>query len=94
MLALRGVTYEYKNPKATNELPGKRIGMIAQEVEQVFPDWVEIGGHGYKTLTYRGFEALTVEALRNLREEKDAEIQALREHLAKLEALVERLAGK
>ena len=52
--------------------------MIAQEVEEVFPDWVSEGGHGYKTVTFRGFEALTVEALRDLREEKDRQSTELR----------------
>ena len=32
--------------------------MIAQEVEQVFPDWVETGKDGMKRLSIRGFEAL------------------------------------
>lgn len=79
LLQLRGVTFEYKDPKAINELPGARIGMIAQEVEQVFPDWVSEGGHGYKTVTFRGFEALTVEALRELREDHDRKLAELRE---------------
>lgn len=78
LLCLRGVTFEYIDPKAVNELPGQRIGMIAQEVERVFPDWVGERKDGYKTVTYRGFEALTVEALRDLRDEKDAQIEALR----------------
>ena len=69
--------------------------MVAQEVEHVFPDWVGVNGRGHKTVTYRGFEALTVEALRELRQEKDAEIAALRsemeERIAALEKkLVER----
>ena len=76
LLALRGVSFEYKEPEKIHELSGERIGMIAQEVEQVFPDWVESGPEGYKRLTYRGFEALTVEALRELRDEKDAQLQA------------------
>lgn len=74
LLRLRGVTYEYKDPDAINELHGTRIGMIAQEVEEVFPDWVGTSGLGYKMLTFRGFEVLTVEALRELREEKDLQI--------------------
>ncbi len=74
LLSLRGVTFEYKDPDAINELSGTRIGMIAQEVEEVFPDWVTEGGHGYKTLTFRGFEALAVEALRELRAEKDRDL--------------------
>jgi hypothetical protein len=39
---------------------------------------VSVGGHGYKTLTFRGFEALAVDALRELRAEKDAQIESLR----------------
>jgi hypothetical protein len=76
LLTLRGVSFEYKEPEKIHELSGERIGMIAQEVEQVFPDWVESGPAGYKRLTYRGFEALTVEALRVLRDEKDTQLQA------------------
>ena len=40
--------------------------MIAQEVEKVFPQWVGGDEHGYKTLGFSGFEALTVESLREL----------------------------
>ena len=84
LLALRGVTFEYKDPDAINELHGTRIGMIAQEVEEVFPDWVSNAGHGYKTVTFRGFEALTVEALRELRDDKDAQIASLEDEIAEL----------
>lgn len=87
LLRLRGVTFEYKDPVATNELPGMQTGMIAQEVEQVFPEWVDSGAGGYKNVTFRGFEALTVEALRELREEKDSGIWALE---ARVLALIER----
>src|SRR5262245_20365628 len=64
LLKLRGVTYEYANPSAVGELPGVHLGMVAQEVEQVFPSWVDTGADGYKRLTFRGFEAITVEAVR------------------------------
>ena len=104
LLALRGVTDEYKDPDAINELHGTRIGMIVQEVEEVFPNWVSKAGHGYKTLTFRGFEALTVEALRELRDEKDTEIASLRaekdaqiadltNRLDRMEAMVSGLTG-
>src|SRR5207244_1770354 len=33
LLRLRGVTFEYKDPAAVNELPGIQTGMVAQEVE-------------------------------------------------------------
>ncbi|UCE59463.1 MAG: tail fiber domain-containing protein [Phycisphaerales bacterium] len=89
--ALRGVTFEYKEPETINELSGEQAGMIAQEVEQVFPQWVDVGSDGYQRLTFRGFEAHTVEALRELREEKDAEIAALQDRIAKLESIIAKL---
>jgi hypothetical protein len=58
----------------------------------VFPDWVSTGTDGYKRVTYRGFEALTVESLRELRaenerqmKEKDAAITQLQRQNAELE---------
>lgn len=77
LMRLEGVTFEYKNPGAIHELPGTQIGMIAQEVEKVFPDWVDTAPNGMKRLSIHGFEALTVEALRDLRKEKDQHIAAL-----------------
>ena len=71
LLALRGTTFEYRaevTPKSMY-LPGRQIGFIAQEVEAVFP---AVGGRdsdGFKTVGPQGFEALTVEALRDLRNE-------------------------
>ncbi len=98
LMKLRGVSFEYIDPKAINELEGERIGVIAQEVEKVFPDWVHQRDDGYKAVTFRGFEALTVEALCELRSEKDEQIQTLeaendqlRERLETLEANVQRL---
>ncbi len=77
LLELRAVTFEYKDPQSIHELPGVQIGMIAEEVEKVFPDWVDTAPNGMKRLSIHGFEALTVEALRELRAEKDAEIAML-----------------
>jgi hypothetical protein len=91
LLRLRGVTFEYKDPQKIHELPGVQMGMIAQEVEQVFPQWVDTTPEGTKTVTYRGFEALTVEALRELRQQKDAEIAELKRTIADLTAKTDRL---
>ena len=48
--------------------------MIAQEVEEVFPEWVKTDSEGYETLSIGGFEALAVEAMRELND-KIASIQ-------------------
>jgi hypothetical protein len=86
LLELRPVTFEYKDPQSIHEAPGVQIGMIAQEVEKVFPDWVDTAHNGMKRLSIHGFEALTVQALRELRAEKDAKI-------AELEAANDRMRG-
>ncbi|MCP3918218.1 MAG: tail fiber domain-containing protein [bacterium] len=89
LLALRGVTFEYRDPAGIRELAGKRVGFIAQEVEEVLPDWVEEAA-GYKRLTVRGFEALAVEALRELADENAAarrQNAALKNRVADLEGL-------
>lgn len=81
ILSMRGVTFEYIDPKAMNELEGERIGFVAQEIEQIIPDWVSNGPDGYKRVTIRGFEALAVEAIREL-EARNAELEAQNAELA------------
>ncbi len=91
LLSLRGVSYEYADHAAAGQLPGRHLGMLAQEVESVFPEWIDTRDDGLKTLTFRGFEALTVEALRDLRAEKDGQIAALAAENADLRARLDRL---
>jgi Chaperone of endosialidase len=89
LLNLQGVSFEWKDPARQGNLTGTQIGMIAQDVEQVFPEWVDTSSDGYKILTFRGFEALTVEALRELKAENDqlkATCRSLEARLAALEA--------
>jgi Chaperone of endosialidase len=88
---LRGVLYEWKEPEKQGNLTGPQIGLIAQEVEPVFPDWVSVDSEGYKALTIRGFEALTIEAIKELKAENEALKQrcaALESQLAKLIAAI------
>jgi len=77
LMALHGVTYQWKNPETQGNMTGTYTGMIAQDVEKVFPEWVSEGSDGFKTVTVTGFEGIVVEALRELRAEKDAEIADL-----------------
>ncbi len=91
LLQLRGVTFEYANPDGGLHPSGRHTGFIAQEVQQVFPDWIGQTPDGYLTVGAKGFEALTVEALRELRAEKDAEIDSLHAQLDELGARLNRL---
>jgi hypothetical protein len=77
LLQLRGVTYEWKNPEQQGNLTGTQIGMVAQEVEKVFPEWVGSEADGTKYISIRGFEALTVEALRELNSKIESLLQRM-----------------
>lgn len=83
LISLRGVVFEWKEPEKQGNLTGKQIGLIAQEVEKVFPEWVGVSAEGYKDLTVRGFEALTVEALKDLKNEIDSLKAAVKQHKQK-----------
>jgi hypothetical protein len=98
VLGLHGVTFEWLDPASAGGRRGIETGLIADEVERVFPQWVGRDPKGFKTLTVAGFEALTAEALRELRQEKDsqmshqqARIEALQTDNAELRAHNEKL---
>jgi hypothetical protein len=91
MLKLRGVTFTYKPTKGLPQ--GERMGFIAQETEKVMPSWVQDMGDGYKGIGIDGFEALTVEATRELKATVDAqnkEIEQLRREVAELKKMLAR----
>lgn len=87
LLDLKGVWFEWIDSSTHGGATGPRMGMIAQDVEKVFPDWVYEGKDGYKILDVVGFEALTVEALKGL----DGQIESLEDNaedlMQRLEAL-------
>lgn len=84
VLALRGVEFEYRPGRYADAAPGPQIGFVAQEVERVMPDWVGKDADGYRYVAVKGFEALAVEALRELKTAHDAvaaDVAAQREAL-------------
>lgn len=68
---LRGVNFEWRKPEEQGNLTGTQMGLVAQEVEEVLPEWVETDRNGYKILTIRGFETLAVEAFKDLKAQND-----------------------
>lgn len=84
ILGLHGVIFEWKDPEKYSS--GVQMGLIAQEVEQVFPGWITTDVNGYKNLTVSGFEALTVESIRELKKENDV----LRARVEALEAKIKK----
>ena len=110
LLSLQPTTFTF-SPRAIDEglgAPGPQTGFIAQEVADVFPEWVGESSDGWLHITEKGTTALLVQALRELREENDrhlasqqeqidaqaAEISSLREEMAEARALIEKLASQ
>lgn len=60
---LRGVTFEWKDK---NFGTGTQIGMIAQELEEEYPDLVETDQNGYKSIQYGKFTAVLLESIKEL----------------------------
>jgi hypothetical protein len=93
-MQLEASTYQWKDDREQ----GTQIGLIAQEVEKVFPEVVSTGIDGLqKGLSCTGLNAVTIQAVKELKLQKDAEIAALQRSYAELQqqlALVERLSGR
>jgi hypothetical protein len=89
LLQLVPVEYSYSNPNPAKRPAGRHIGFIAQDVAKVFPAWVATDDDGYLTVAAQGFEALTVESLRELQRQNallQASLDALEARLAALES--------
>ena len=94
------MTFQWIDPASQGGITGTQMGLIADEVSRAFPQWVGRDPKGYQTLTVGGFEALTAEALRELRAEKDrqlkdkdCEIEELRSEIENLKEMM-RAMGK
>jgi hypothetical protein len=88
LLDLQGHTFDYRAEAVrAYALPrGEQIGFVAQELGKVFPEWTSHDPRGFKAVHLRGFDALLVEAVRELEDQvslRDAEADA---RLAMLES--------
>ncbi|MGZ3808256.1 MAG: tail fiber domain-containing protein, partial [Bacteriovorax sp.] len=63
VMQLDGITYFWKNPKYNKH---ENIGLIAQDVEKVYPQLVGQSGNGFKSVEYSGLIAPIIEAIKEL----------------------------
>lgn len=91
LLSLRPITYEYNDPSNPMYLPGTQTGFVAQEIRKVLPGWIDESPDGTLLLTPRGFEAMVVDAMQELRDEQNAQIESLQRENDELRARLERL---
>src|SRR5262249_24522285 len=81
---LRGVRFDWKR---TNK---PAIGVIAQEVEKVYPELVATAPDGMKTVDYSTLSAILIESTKQLR----AENNALKARLDRIEARLNKQAAR
>jgi hypothetical protein len=85
---LRGVSYEWIDASRGE---GRQLGVIAQEVEQVFPEVVHTNSQGYKSVEYSKLVAPIIESVKILKAENES-LKAANESLkAALEEVYVRL---
>ena len=84
LLKLRGVEFHWKNKKWTNK---KRFGVIAQELQKIYPEMVEMKKDGYYRVNYQALIPVLVEATKELKKENDK----LKKRLDSIEKRLNRL---
>ncbi|MFQ5572482.1 MAG: tail fiber domain-containing protein, partial [Rhodothermales bacterium] len=82
IMRLQPVRYRFR--AGTNRPQGVQIGLIAQEVQAVFPELVREEADGYLSLSYANLSAVLVQALK----EQQAQIDTLQERLERLEIML------
>ena len=78
VINLRGVRYEWTD---SSKGIGDQLGLIAQEVETVFPEVVSTDNQGYKSVAYSKLVAPLIEAVKQLQKEN----QELKQRIEALE---------
>lgn len=85
LLNLNGVYYDWKREEFPNKAfsEEKQIGVIAQEVEKLFPELVHTDEDGYKSVAYSKLTPILIEAIK----EQQAQIEDLKAQLKKYDEI-------
>jgi hypothetical protein len=72
----------------TDVNPIKEFGVIAQEVEPLFPDLIGRGEDGIMTVGYTSFATIACKAIQELKVETDASLESLSSELEEKDARI------
>ena len=86
ILKLQGKTYRWKED--TTFANKADIGLVAQEVEKVFPELVAENEQGYKGIAYSKLTAVLIEAMKEQQQQFTAEITALQKENTQLKTIM------
>ena len=84
VLALRGVRYQWnaQGQQRGGTAHAEQVGVLAQEVEKVYPELVTTGADGYKAVNYAQLTPVLIEAMK----EQQQQIETLKAQNAALQA--------
>lgn len=85
---LRGVHFRWIEPKSKSQ-KGIQTGLIAQEVEKIYPELVLTDKEGFKSVNYAALVAPLIEAVKQLKEDVGgviSDLNPLKEKVKSLEA--------
>ena len=81
VLKIRPVSFRWKD-RSDEKGNSLNLGLIAQEVEEYFPQLVMESSDGYKALDQGGLIAILLKSIQELRAEKERQVEELREQLS------------
>lgn len=93
VMKLQGVTYNWK----VSEFPDKyftekkQIGIIAQELEKIYPELVETDAKGYKTVDYSKIAPILIESVKEQQQEIKGQQEQLKGQQAQIDMLKSQL---
>ena len=87
--ALRGVSYLWRVDDFPNKnfSDGTQLGVIAQEIETVFPELVHTDKKGYKSVQYSNIVAPLIEAIKTLKHQNEAQQDQITSLIERVKAL-------
>ena len=87
--ALRGVSYQWRVDDFPNKnfSDGTQLGVIAQEIETVFPELVHTDKKGYKSVQYSNIVAPLIEAIKTLKHQNEAQQDQITSLIERVKAL-------
>jgi hypothetical protein len=103
---LKPITYQWNDKykelykKITGEEApeeGKQIGLIAQDVEKIFPELVTTGPDGYKKVNYPQFTAVLLKAAQEQQAQlknQDDKIRNLEQQVAEIHEVIKKTKNK
>jgi hypothetical protein len=71
LMKIKGVSFDWKNDEFPDkQLPNnKQLGIIAQDVESVYPEIVFTDNEGFKSVNYNGLTPIVIESIKEQQEQ-------------------------